>query len=54
MREPAILFGGPLNGLRVYLSRHPARIEVRGQIYELIVDPDTGEGIGAYAAASDD
>jgi hypothetical protein len=53
MSEPAILFGGPFNGLRVNLRRHPRRIEVRGRIYELIVDPDTGEGLGAYTLTAD-
>jgi hypothetical protein len=51
--EPTVLFGGPFNGLRVNLRRHPGRIQVRGRIYELIVDPDTGEGLGAYILIAD-
>jgi len=48
----ALLIGGPFDRVSVDLKRHPNRIEVAGVFYELITDPDTGEGLGAYVVSA--
>lgn len=44
-----LLVDGPYAGSKVKLSHTPPRIEVGGVVYTRIDDPDTGEGLGAYA-----
>lgn len=44
----ALLLGGPFDGRRIDLPRHPNRLKIGDVFYELITDPDTGEGLGAY------
>lgn len=48
-RVKVVLLKGPFNGMTAHLSRTPSRIEIRGSMYALIADPDTGAGLGAYA-----
>lgn len=46
-----LLLGGPFNGAQPDLPRLPMVIEVAGVFYQQITDPDTGDGLGAYAVA---
>lgn len=50
-RSGVLLIGGPFDRITVHLRKEPRRILIAGRIYERIDDPDTGEGLGAYARA---
>jgi len=52
--ESVLLLGGPYDRQTVRLSNTPKRIEISGLIYERIDDPDTGNGLGAYAITRKD
>lgn len=41
--------GGPLAGCKTVMTKTPAHVEFRGERYERINDPDTGEFLGGYA-----
>ena len=43
------LLGGRYDRQYVEISKTPAAIEINGEIYEAITDPDTGKNLGAYA-----
>jgi hypothetical protein len=49
-----LLLGGPFNGRHVTLRKEPKRIQILDRIYTRIDDPDTGEGLGAYAISGND
>lgn len=48
-RRKAVLLGGPFDMSEFHPTYFPNRVEVAGCIYTQITDPDTGEGLGAYA-----
>lgn len=50
MSVAALLIGGRFDRAKVELTQAPQRIEVAGQLYKRLDDPDTGEYLGGYVA----
>ena len=46
-----VLIGGPYDGARPDLLYAPETIDIRGDRYRRINDPDTGEYLGGYGYA---
>lgn len=52
MTAPTALIGGKYDGARVKLTATPPRILVGAELYVQVIDPDTGEFLGGYAAVA--
>lgn len=50
MSVHVVLIGGLYDHRRVELTRAAARLEIAGQLYRRLDDPDTGEFLGGYVA----
>ena len=40
---------GPFKGCRTNLREERPRVEIKGHVYALITDPETGDSLHAYA-----